>query len=388
MQTRKEFEELERKTLAPYAMRSVETKGRKYHEEEDLYKSCYQRDRDRVIHCTAFRRLEYKTQVFVNHEGDYYRTRLTHTIEVNQIARTIARAMRLNEDLVDAISLAHDIGHTPFGHAGEEALAELMKDRGGFEHNRQGLRVVDELEERYHGFCGLNLTFETREGIVKHSTVYDIPNLDGLPEFLPPSAPTLEAQVINVADEIAYNSHDLDDGLKAGYITLDQLKQVTLWDELYSKIKEDFKEVRPQDETLLIHKTIRALINRQVTDMINYTDSKIKELGIKSVDDVRKHKLIVKLSPNEMRLQRELKDFLFNNLYLHYKVVKMKNKARRYVEALFKLYIDDLRQLPPDFTAHLKHTDKYQVVCDYIAGMTDRYVQDEYERLFMPYTKM
>ena len=395
MQTREEFEHLEEIILAPYAMHSSATKGRKYPEQEDKYRSCYQRDRDRIIHCSAFRRLEYKTQVFVNHEGDYYRTRLTHTIEVNQIARSIARSLKLNEDLVDAVSLAHDIGHTPFGHAGEEALNELMKGRGatskgGFEHNRQGLRVVDEIEERYPGFPGLNLTFETREGIVKHSTVYDIPNLDGLPEFMPPQAPTLEAQVINVADEIAYNSHDLDDGLKSGYITLDQLKHVTLWDEIYSKVKSDLKTV---NETLCIHKTIRELINRQVIDVINYTDHKIKELGIKSVSDVRCRSkvtspLLVKLSPKEMELQHELKDFLYNNLYLHYKVDKMKNKAKRYIEALFNSYIKDLKQLPPDFASRLKDVDKYQVVCDYIAGMTDRFVQDEYERLFMPYTKM
>ena len=381
MRPREEFQELEAKILAPYAMKSINTHGRLHKEPRASHRSPYQRDRDRIIHSTAFRRLEYKTQVFINHEADYYRTRLTHTIEVNQIARTIARSLKLNEDLVDAISLAHDIGHTPFGHAGEEALSELMHGYGGFEHNRQGLRVVDELELRYPDFRGLNLTFETREGIVKHSTDFDVPHLEGLLEFSE-GAPTLEAQVINSADEIAYNSHDLDDGLKSGYIELSELKKVTVWNDIYSQVVGAVRE-----PSLRIYKAIRVLINRQVIDVINHTNSKIAELKIKSVEDVRQQqkKLIVGFSQEELTLQKELKDFLCTNLYNHHKVVKMHNKARRYIEALFDVYIKDPRQLPPDFS----HTDnKHRAVADYIAGMTDRFAQDEYERLFLPYTKM
>ncbi|MCK4352547.1 deoxyguanosinetriphosphate triphosphohydrolase [candidate division WOR-3 bacterium] len=385
MRTREEFEKLEAKILAPYAMKSVNAKGRKYSEKAALYRTCYQRDRDRIIHCTAFRRLEYKTQVFVNHEGDYYRTRLTHTIEVNQIARTIARVLGLNEDLADAISLAHDIGHPPFGHAGGEELALLMKGHGGFEHNRQGLRVVDELEERYPGFKGLNLTFEAREGIIKHTTSYDIPNLDGLSEFLPPSSPTLEAQVINVADEIAYNAHDLDDGLKAGYITLNQLNGITIWNKIWAETK---KKLINENESLQIRNAIRKLINCQTIDVITYTTEKLRDLDIKSVADVRSKPLIVKFSSHQTKLQSELRDFLYNNLYFHYKVVKQRDKAKRYIKDLFNTYISDLKQLPPDFVARLKYTNKYRVVCDYISGMTDRFAQDEYERLFTPYTKM
>ena len=378
MQTRQEFEELEQSILAPYASKAACTRGRKHTESPGAYRSCYQRDRDRVIHSTAFRRLEYKTQVFVNHEGDYYRTRLTHTIEVNQIARTIARSLRLNEDLVDAISLAHDIGHTPFGHAGEEILSSLMQDHGGFEHNYQGLRVVDELERRYPDFNGLNLTFETREGIISHTTDYDMPRR--VPEFESTGTPTLEAQTINVADEIAYNSHDLDDGIKSGYIKLDELMQVTLWKEVHSAAAETVSE-----PSLRIYQAIRYLINRQVTDVITHTDRMIQKLRIKSCEDVRSNESIIRFSPEQLQLQRELKDFLYSHLYNHYKAIKMHNKARRYVEALFNTYVEDPRQLPPGFS---QQKDKYQAVCDYIAGMTDRFAQDEYERLFTPYTKM
>ncbi len=380
MPEREEFEELEAKLLTSYAAKSINTRGRKYEEPRALYRTPYQRDRDRIIHSTAFRRLEYKTQVFINHEADYYRTRLTHTIEVNQIARTIARSLKLNEDLVDAISLAHDIGHTPFGHAGEEALAEFMHGYGGFEHNRQGLRVVDELELRYPEFRGLNLTFETREGIAKHATDYDIPDLNGLSEF-PDGSPTLEAQVINIADEIAYNSHDLDDGLKARYIELSELKKVTVWNDIYSEVIKTIPEL-----PLQIYKTMRVLINRQVLDVIAHTSRKISELGIQSIEDVRKQPLIVGFSREELTLQKELKDFLHNYLYNHHKVVKMHNKARRYIEALFNTYIKDPRQLPPDFSRYTD--DKHRAVADYIAGMTDRFAQEEYERLFLPYTKM
>lgn len=384
MQTRKQFEELEKKTLATYAMKSALSRGRKYQEPLDPYRSHFQRDRDRIIHSTAFRRLEYKTQVFVNHEGDYYRTRLTHTIEVNQIARTIARILKLNEDLTDAISLAHDIGHTPFGHAGEEALQELMKNKGGFDHNSQGLKVVDEFGGRYPEFNGLNLTFETREGIIKHTTTYDRVLIDKVSEFNPKEAPTLEAQVINIADEIAYNSHDLDDGLKANYISLDRLKEVRIWGEIYTKVCKKIHNPRLQ-----VYKTIRELINAQVTDVITYTEEQINHNMIESIDDVRHYgSPLVCFSPAYMKLQLELQQFLYDNLYKHHKVVALHNKAKRFVKDLFNAYIEDMRQLPPYFQEKSAKSNKEKVVCDYIAGMTDRFAQDEYERLFLPYIKM
>ncbi len=379
MMTREELEKREHEILASYAMKSGETRGRKYEEEPPRFRTHYQRDRDRIIHSTAFRRLEYKTQVFVNHEGDYYRTRLTHTIEVQQVARTIARALRLNEDLTEAISLAHDIGHTPFGHAGEEMLHELMKDDGGFEHNLQGLRVVDVLEEKYPDFPGLNLTYETREGIIKHKTSYDAPSPP--PEFDPSLSPTLEAQVVNIADEIAYNSHDLDDGLKAGYLTLEQLDEVPLWREIFEKIKIKDKEKR-------IYATVRVLISMQIEDVIRATEERIRKLGIESVEDVRHAPVLVGFSEEMEEKNKKLKEFLMKNLYRHYKVLKMQEKAKRYIKALFDVYLSEPRQLPEQFQKRIGKDGKKRVICDYIAGMTDRFAQEEYARLFLPYEKM
>jgi len=379
MMTREELEKREHEILASYAMKSGETRGRKYEEEPPRFRTHYQRDRDRIIHSTAFRRLEYKTQVFVNHEGDYYRTRLTHTIEVQQVARTIARALRLNEDLTEAISLAHDIGHTPFGHAGEEMLHELMKDDGGFEHNLQGLRVVDVLEEKYPDFPGLNLTYETREGIIKHKTSYDAPSPP--PEFDPSLSPTLEAQVVNIADEIAYNSHDLDDGLKAGYLTLEQLDEVPLWREIFEKIKIKDKEKR-------IYATVRVLISMQIEDVIRATEERIRKLGIESVEDVRHAPVLVGFSDEMEEKNKKLKEFLMKNLYRHYKVLKMQEKAKRYIKALFDVYLSEPRQLPEQFQKRIGKDGKKRVICDYIAGMTDRFAQEEYARLFLPYEKM
>jgi dGTPase len=380
MLLREDYEEWEEKFLAPYAVKAKKSKGRKYEEKESPFRSCYQRDRDRIIHSTAFRRLEYKTQVFVNHEGDYYRTRLTHTIEVNQIAKTIARALRLNEDLVDAISLAHDIGHTPFGHAGEEELNRLMKDYGGFEHNLQGLRVVDKLEKRYQEFDGLNLTFETREGIIRHNTLYDNP--PKVKEFSKIESPTLESQVINVADIIAYNSHDLDDGIKSGYLQIEELMEIKIWKEIYIKVK---KKLKDSPKHLWIYTTIRRIIDEQVKDIVNYTDSRIKKFKVNSVERVRELEGIVNFSPAEEEKQVELSKFLKTKLYNHYRVLKMCDKSKRYVNALFNIYLKDIRLLPPDFR---DKDNPYQGVCDYIAGMTDRFLQDEYERFFIPYTKM
>jgi len=376
------LEDIERETLAPYGMKSSDTRGRKHPEDPPHFRTEFQRDRDRIIHSTAFRRLEYKTQVFVNHEGDYYRTRLTHTIEVQQVARTIARALRLNEDLAEAISLAHDIGHTPFGHAGEEKLHEIMKGKGGFEHNMQGLRVVDYLENKYEKFRGLNLTFETREGIAKHKTSYDNP--DRLPdEFLPGKSSTLEAQIVNLADEIAYNAHDIDDGLKSGNITLEQiLDSVPLFKELYEKASHI------KDREKRVYEAIREFIGMQIHDVIENSLEMIKKAGVESVDDVRECDVLIDFSPEMREKNGILKKFLYENLYTHYKVIKMQEKAKRYIEALFNVYMENLKQLPPQFYAMLKEFPPERVVCDYIAGMTDRYAQDEYARLFYPYTRM
>lgn len=382
---REDIENMEEKNLAPYAARSKYTRGHRYPQKDTEFRMVYQRDRDRIVHSTAFRRLEYKTQVFVNHEGDYYRTRLTHTIEVVQIARSIARPLQLNEDLTEAIALAHDIGHTPFGHSGEEMLNILMKDSGGFEHNIQGLRVVDELERRYPNFNGLNLSFETREGIIKHESEYDKPIIRNLDEFNENESPTLETQTVSIADEIAYNSHDLDDGLKSGIISLEQLSKIPLWKQIYDHFK---KELNTKNKKIVKEKSIRYLIGIQIKDVIENSAEKIESMGITSLKDVRKNPRIISFSKEMSEMNRVLKDYLLDYLYRHYKVIKMADKARRFISDLFKVYISNPSQLPPDFYSRIEKDGKERVVCDYIAGMTDRYAQDEYTRLFVPYAKM
>jgi dGTPase len=384
MLTRKEIEDFEDHLLAPYAMRSSDSRGRMHREDEHAYRTSYQRDRDRVIHSAAFRRLEYKTQVFVNHEGDYYRTRLTHTLEVAQIARTIARALKLNEDLVEAIALAHDLGHTPYGHAGEEALKALMKNHGGFEHNMQSLRVVDVLEERYPNFKGLNLSWEVREGLAKHSSRYDHPVK--IPGFDMKQQPTLETQVVNIADEIAYDNHDLDDGVASRLLSISQLRKVAVWEQAFKAVTGKFPGL---DEEMLRYQIIRYLINIQITDLISETSRKIARLKVKSVKEVNRLKSpLVAFSPDLQAKRRELKDFLWTNLYNHYRVVRMSNKARRFIEKLFGIYLSEPRQLPPSFQDRIKKYGKYTVICDYIAGMTDRFVEDEYKKLFEPFEKV
>jgi len=382
---RKEIEELEKENLAPYAAKSKATRGFKYPQKEAEFRTVYQRDRDRIVHSAAFRRLEYKTQVFVNHEGDYYRTRLTHTIEVVQIARSIARPLRLNEDLTESIALSHDIGHTPFGHSGEEMLHELMKDFGGFEHNVQGLRVVDELEKRYPDFNGLNLSYETREGIIKHKTEYDTPMVNHSPEFPDKESPTLETQIVNIADEIAYNSHDLDDGLKSGLILSEQLNEIPIWKEIYDLFD---KTLKTDDKEIVKKRTIRYLVGIQIKDVVENSAKRLKELKIASLVDVRKTAPIISFSKEMTGKHRVLKDYLYNNLYRHYRVIKMADKAKRFINDLFEVYIENPAQLPPDFFERIGKDGKERVVCDYIAGMTDRYAQDEYTRLFVPYAKM
>jgi len=377
-------DDYENKILADYAMRSCYSRGRKYKEKEHPYRSCYQRDRDRIIHSAAFRRLEYKTQVFVIHEGDYYRTRLTHTLEVSQIARTIAIALRLNVDLVEAIALAHDLGHTPFGHSGEEVLNELMHRYGGFNHNFQSLRVVDVLEERYPDFPGLNLTWEVREGILKHSSAFD--KAGYLEELCPEESPTLETQVVDLADEIAYDNHDLDDGLTSGLISEDDLKRIKLWRDTHKKITNQYNRLTTLERKYLI---IRQLIDLQVTDLINNTLKNIKDMRIKNYTDVKKNKeRIVSFSQNMLEMRKPLRDFLMRNLYSNYRVIRMSNKAKHFIRELFKSYVNNPLILPLHIQRRIRRDGLYRVVCDYIAGMTDRFAQDEYKKLFDPYEKV
>ncbi|HRU04469.1 MAG TPA: deoxyguanosinetriphosphate triphosphohydrolase [Candidatus Brocadiia bacterium] len=380
IRSRQELEDREDAWLAPYAQRSRDSRGRQHPEPEHAYRPVYQRDRDRVVHSTAFRRLEYKTQVFLNHEGDHYRTRLTHTLEVSQIARTIARALALNEDLVEVVALAHDLGHTPFGHTGEEALRELMKDHGGFEHNVHGLRVVDVLERRYAEFPGLNLAWETRECIAKHSSRYDHPSLSA---FDAAEKPLLEGQVVDAADSIAYSCHDLDDGLASGLLDERGLASV----ELFRRAREEADRRAPAaGERQRRAGIVRALINTLVTDFLQATQENLERFGVKSVADVRRAPApLAGFSERMKPLKKEFEDFLFRALYRHYRVCRMANKARHFLERLFEAYISDSRTLPDDYQERARRGSLHQVVCDYIAGMTDRYAQDEYLKLFMPY---
>lgn len=367
--------------LAPYAMRSHMSRGRVHAEEEHRFRTCFQRDRDRIIHSTAFRRLEYKTQVFVNHEGDYYRTRLTHTMEAAQITRTIAKALGLNEDLAEGVALAHDLGHTPFGHAGERTLDDLMKEHGGFEHNRQSLRIVEVLEERYPRFVGLNLTWEMREGIVKHSPPYDKPLAKN---FAPGEAPALEAQLVDLADEIAYNSHDIDDGLKSGLITLEQLHEVRLWRETYDAVRSDYPGTTAR---IWRFEAIRRLIDRMVTDLIQTTRQALADGGIDSVDAVRAAgRPLVTFSAELDSRRLELKRFLYDNLYRHHRVVRMILKAQRVMAQLFEAYRSEPQLLPPHILARHRTGDEplLRVIADYIAGMTDRFAFEEHRKLYDP----
>ena len=371
------------KFLAPFATNSRESKGRQYPEENHPYRTNFQRDRDRIIHSTAFRRLEYKTQVFVNHEGDHYRTRLTHTIEVAQISRSIARALRLNEDLAEAIALVHDVGHTPFGHAGEDALNEIMKDNGGFEHNRQTLRVVDILEEKYPEFPGLNLTYEVREGIIKHETLYDHP----IPtEFSPQEKATLECQLVNAADEIAYHCHDIDDGLASDILHDEDLNQISIWLDLTRSLEKRYPELTPTQRR---HQMVRMLINFEVSDLIVETTERIELSRIKTLEEVRKaHQNIVSFSGKTNKLNHELKQMLFDKMYRHYRMIRMADKAKRIINQLFEVYLKNSDQLPPSFHRRPKDDNKMQLICDYIAGMTDRFALQEYKKLFDPFERV
>jgi dGTPase len=369
--------------LAPWAMCSAASQGRAHPEDDSQFRTPFQRDRDRIIHSTAFRRLEYKTQVFVNHEGDHYRTRLTHTIEVAQIARSIARALGLNEDLVESITLAHDLGHPPFGHSGEDALDELMEEEGGFNHNRQTLRVVDRLEKRYPRFDGLNLSFEIRESIAKHRSKrsFAVPE-----EFRPGWRPLLEAQLADIADSLAYSSHDVDDGLESDFIAAEDLREVRIWREAEEEVGAS---VGGADHKVRIARTVSRLIDRQVRDLIESTAERLRRLRIDSVEKVRSHPTdLVGFSDGMRERISELEAFLLARLYRHFRIQKMAEKARRFVSAIFREYQRNPLQLPPAFQARIAEEGRDRVICDYIAGMTDRYCQDEYKRLFYPFERM
>jgi dGTPase len=377
------FESMESTSLAPYAATSARSRGRRHPEPEHPFRTAFQRDRDRIVHSTAFRRLEYKTQVFVNHEGDHYRTRLTHSLEAAQISRTMARYLRLNEDLTEAITLSHDLGHTPFGHAGEDAMNAVMSAHGGFEHNLQSLRIVDLLERRYPGFRGLNLSFEVREGILKHSPRH----MERGPEELRDGkAPSLEAQLVDLADEIAYTNHDLDDGITSGLLDLDALEEVELWRRHFGEATR----AHPREpRKIRIRVAIRGIINELTTDLIEETERAIETERIETLEDVRSQAgPLVRLTERGAGLQAELKRFLFKNLYRHYRVVRMAEKAKRVVRELFGAYTENPGQLPPHVAARIAEGGLHRLVCDYIAGMTDRFALDEHRKLFDPLVRL
>ncbi|MEP7200206.1 MAG: deoxyguanosinetriphosphate triphosphohydrolase [Chloroflexota bacterium] len=377
MLLREHLEQIEAQFLAGYGMKSRDSEGRAYPDPEHDYRTAFQRDRDRIIHTTAFRRLEYKTQVFVNTEGDYYRTRLTHTIEVAQIARTLARTLRCNEDLAEVIALAHDLGHTAFGHAGEETLNELMRAHGGFNHNTQSVRIVTELEDRFERFPGLNLTWEVREGIIKHETSYD---KSDAAKYNADLQPTLEAQLVNFADEIAYTTADLDDGLRSGMLTADDLSGVAMWDDALAAIGFAGKF-----NDMVRHRVIRHLVNVLVSDVVDETLRQIAERGITTVAGVRQQDAkIARYSPAIHEQNKQLKAFLYDNFYRHPRVMRMSYKAHQILTRLFNAYCEQPRILPKPTQQKAQAASVERVVCDYIAGMTDRFAVQEYKKLFDP----
>jgi dGTPase len=382
--TRRELEEREKAMLAPYALKSGDSLGRLHKEDEPPYRTAFQRDRDRIIHTTAFRRLEYKTQVFVNHEGDYFRTRLTHTIEVAQIGRTIARSLGANEDLIEVICLAHDLGHSPFGHSGEEVLNGLVRAHGGFDHNAQSLRIIEKLERRYQEFNGLNLSYEVREGIVKHETTYDVSSRHS--DYKPDLRASLEAQIANAADETAYTAHDLDDGLYAGLINAQQLEGLKLWELANQSIGNSSLEF----DELRRHRLIRRLTGLLVRDVTKTTAERLKAANPRSPLELQQMDHHVIGHSEEMsEMVHELRTFLYQNMYRHYRVIRMAQKAERFLTDLFNAYIIEPEQLPDSTKARLDDEEDslHRVVCDYIAGMTDRFALQEYQKLFDPFTR-
>ena len=368
--------------LAPYAAKSTTCKGRRFDETEDPNRSPYARDRDRIVHATAFRRLEYKTQVFVNHEGDLFRTRLTHSMEVAQIARTLARNLRLNEDLIEAIALSHDLGHTPFGHAGQDALNACMQPFGGFEHNLQSLRIVDELEERYGAFDGLNLTFETREGILKHCSRANAEQLGELGErFLNGTQPSLEAQLTNIADAIAYSNHDIDDGLRSKILTIGGLREIEIFARAHDQVRVQYPQLSGHREVL---ESVRRIIGAMITDLTETTAQRIAASGVRSIDEVRAASNLASFSDEMRQNMVDLKKYLYEHLYRQYQVMRMSRKAVHMIDELFKVFMDDPRLLPPDYQIKKNAEPQAQArkIADYIAGMTDRYAMKEHGRIF------
>lgn len=378
---RTQLEQHEIDTLAPYALKSQESRGRLHHETEPRYRTAFQRDRDRIVHAAAFRLLEYKTQVFVNDAGDYFRTRLTHTLEVAQIGRTLARTLGVNEDLVEAICLAHDLGHPPFGHAGEDVLNHLMSEYGGFNHNHQSYRVVTELENRYPKWQGLNLTLETLEGIAKHETEYDLSEISGISKE---TGASVEAQIANVSDELAYNAHDLDDGIQAGLITVSQLEELDLWQIITERIQWTGVIL----DEITRHHLIRELVGLQVDDVLEQTMKNIQALNPQSSLDVQNHvHPIVAHSSEQQVMNRQLKDFLYQNMYRHFRIVRMQARAERFISELFSSYVNEPRQLPDQYRAKLEREPKHRVIADYIASLTDRSALREYRTFFDPVTR-
>ena len=376
--------------LAPYAAQQSSSRGRRFAEASPQYRSDYQRDRDRIIHSSAFRRLEYKTQVFVNHEGDMFRTRLTHSIEVAQLSRSIARILELNEDLSETIALAHDLGHTPFGHAGQDALNACMKDYGGFEHNLQSLRTVDKLEQNYADFIGLNLTFESREGILKHCSVKNAKQLGDVGErFINKTQASLEAQTVNLADEIAYNNHDVDDGLRSGLIEIEQLLEVRLFKEQFDVVHKQYPDLQDRRR---IHEIIRRMINRQVVDLIDTTRANLDKATPDSIDSIRNNaNELAHFSPEMLEMNLQLKRFLRTQMYTHYRVHRMSAKASHIIQQLFTAFLNDPKLLNPKYQQIVTEKEqknaalgKARAVADYIAGMTDRYAIAEYGKIFNP----
>jgi dGTPase len=376
--TRAQLEELERRNLAPYAQFSADSRGRKYQEQPPKWRTEYQRDRDRVIHSRAFRRLEYKTQVFLNGAGDHLRTRLTHTMEVAAVCRNIARALRLNEDLAETIALAHDLGHSPFGHKGEVVLSRLMKKYGGFEHNRQSLRIVEELEQKYPLFSGLNLTWEVREGLVKHYTSYDHPSRR---KGFDAKSSSLEAQVANLSDEITYYSHDLDDGLDSGLLSEKQLnRDVRLWRQATRAVVNEYGTLPDECRRYFI---IRCIIDMQVTDVVETTEERLPQSGVKTADDARlQPKALVQYSPERRELNLELRDYLYRHLYYNPVVHGPNLRASRMLEDLFRYYLKNPGEMGELTRKRLRKVGLHRAICDYLAGMTDRYAIQEHQRLF------
>jgi dGTPase len=377
---REKLEEIETAVLAPYALKSAQSQGRIYDEKESASRTAFERDRDRIIHTTAFRRLEYKTQVFVFYEGDHYRTRLTHTLEVAQLGRSIARSLGVHQDLTEAICLAHDLGHSPFGHAGEHALNKLMKEHGGFNHNTQSFRVVTQLEERYPDFKGLNLTYETREGMLKHETDYDKSDASG---YAPGKRASLEAQIANLADETAYNAHDLDDGLRANLFAPEDLDELVIWQELKEAVGWD----NGRSFTPIIRRAIiRELIGQSVSNISENTAANLAAYQIDSPEKVQTHPdNLVDYSAEFSIKVRQLKQFLFQRMYRHYRLMRMQTKAERFITEMFEAYLKEPKMLPTKTQEQINEAPLHRIITDYIAGMTDRYALQEWQKLFDPY---